>query len=147
MQKEVIFIIVIVFIAGFLAGRFFHPGRAVAQKTSPVYTLDNCVTEFAADKTEAKQNGWAFWFTRKDFTGGLNLKMSHVKAGAASHPPHTHDEKEIFYIVQGKANFNLTGQTRTVGENTALFCPAGVPHGISNASDTEPVRYLVIKDN
>ncbi|MBN2410039.1 cupin domain-containing protein [candidate division KSB1 bacterium] len=147
MQKEFIFIIVIVFIAGFLAGRYIHPGRAAAQKASPEYTLDNCVTVFDEGKTEAKKNGWAFWFARRDFTGGLNLKMSFVKAGAASHPPHRHDEKEIFYILQGKANFNLNGQTRTVGENTALFCPTGVPHGISNASDEEPVSYLVIKDN
>ncbi len=147
MQKEVFLIIVVVFIAGFLAGRHFHPGRAAAQEPSPEYTLDNCVTVFSDSKTEEKQNGWAFWFMRKDFTGGLNLKMSYVKPGAASHPPHTHEEREIFYILQGRANFNLNGQTRTVGEKTALFCPSGVSHGISNASDAEPVTYLVIKDN
>ncbi|HKJ79760.1 MAG TPA: cupin domain-containing protein, partial [Prolixibacteraceae bacterium] len=55
-----------------------------------------------------------------------------------------HAQDEFFFILEGTAEFHLDGNTKIVGPYTSLYCPADVPHGISNSGDTE-LKYLVIK--
>ena len=65
---------------------------------------------------------------------------------SANHAAHTHGEEEILYVFEGTAKFTLNGESKIVGPNSTLFCPAGVSHGIFFAGDT-PLRYAVIKSN
>jgi quercetin dioxygenase-like cupin family protein len=108
------------------------------------FTIENCVNEFSIDKADKTNSGYRYWFADKDFIDGRTLKMSVVSPNQATHPPHAHDADEFFFILEGKAKFYLDGKTKIVGAYTSLYCPANVPHGISNAGDTE-LKYLVIK--
>ena len=100
------------------------------------FTIDNCVSTFDMEKTIKTKAGYQFWFVDKEFIDGRTLKMSVVKPGSATHPPHVHEVDEFFFVLDGKT---------TTGEAySSFYCPPNVPHGISNAGDTE-LKYLVIK--
>jgi len=70
--------------------------------------------------------------------------MSVVAPQKATHPPHKHIGDEIFYVLEGTAQFFLDGKTTTGGPNTSFYCPENHEHGISNAGTTE-LKYLVIR--
>jgi mannose-6-phosphate isomerase-like protein (cupin superfamily) len=108
------------------------------------FNIDNCVNEFDMDKTRKTKVGYQYWFADKDFIDGRTLKMSVVKPNQATHAPHKHEVDEFFFILEGKANFFLDGETKIVGPYASLYCPPNSEHGISNAGDTE-LKYLVIK--
>jgi len=108
------------------------------------FTIENCVNEYTIESSESTKSGHRFWFADKSFIDGRTLKLSAVLPNQATHPPHTHEQDEFFFILEGKAMFHLDGEERIVGKYTSLYCPANMPHGISNAGDTE-LKYLVIK--
>lgn len=108
------------------------------------YTIRNSVNEFKMEGTKKTKVGYQYWFADKDFVDGRTLKMSVVGPNMATHPPHTHENDEFFFVLEGKARFHLDGEEVVVGPYTSLYCPADSYHGISNAGDTE-LKYLVIK--
>ena len=108
------------------------------------YTIENTVNTFNIENVVKTQVGYQYWFADKDFVDGRTLKMSVVAPRQATHPPHTHDNDEFFFVLEGKARFHLDGEEVVVGPYTSLYCPADSYHGISNAGDTE-LKYLVIK--
>ena len=109
------------------------------------WTIKNCVNQFSADKTVPTKAGYQYWFADKDFLNGRTLKMSVVKPHDATHPPHKHAEDEFFFILEGKAQFYLNGDSVVAEPYASFYCPSMVEHGISNVGDTE-LKYLVIKD-
>ena len=109
------------------------------------YTLDNAANTFSMDKIEKTKAGYVYWFFDKHFARGKTLKLSVVRAGEASHAPHSHPEDEFFFVLSGKAEFRLDGKTRVVGARTGMYAPPNVEHGIRNVGDTE-LEYLVIKE-
>ena len=109
-----------------------------------LFNISNCVNELNINESVPTKVGYQYWFADKDFIDGRTLKMSVVKPGAATHPPHTHENDEFFFVLEGKAEFYLNGETRVVGPYTSLYCPPNSMHGIRNAGDTE-LKYLVIK--
>jgi len=123
-------------------------GLISAQKkdyTQTKLTIKNCVNQFSADKTVPTKAGYQYWFADKDFLNGRTLKMSVVKPHDATHPPHKHAEDEFFFILEGKAQFYLNGDSVIAEPYASFYCPSMVEHGISNVGDTE-LKYLVIKD-
>jgi PelA/Pel-15E family pectate lyase len=108
------------------------------------YGIDRCVNSFTAAGTETTRAGYQYWFADKSFLDGRTLKLSVVRPGRGSHPPHVHDEDEFFFVLEGRAEFYLAGHTRTVGPYTSLYCPPRIEHGIRNAGQSE-LKYLVIK--
>lgn len=115
-----------------------------AVETGKQYTMDNCVTGFSMDETVKTGAGYQFWFVDKEFLDGRTLKMSVVGPHSATHAPHKHAEDEIFFVLEGTAEFYLDGETKTAGAYTSFYCPSNVEHGIRNVGDTE-LKYLVIK--
>ena len=108
------------------------------------YTIKNCVNSFNMNDAQKTKVGYQYWFVDKDFIDGRTLKMSVVKPHEATHAPHQHSEDEFFFILEGKAQFHLNGETIVAGPYTSFYCPANSTHGISNVGDTE-LKYLVIK--
>jgi len=112
---------------------------------SPQQPFDKVINSFAMDHAEKSNAGYVYWFFDKQFTGnGKTLKLSVVRPHEASHPHHHHVEDEFWFVLEGKAEFYIDGQTRIVGPNTGVYAPSNVEHGIKNAGDTE-LKYLVIK--
>jgi mannose-6-phosphate isomerase-like protein (cupin superfamily) len=108
------------------------------------FTIENCVNSFNHEGAVKTKAGYQYWFADKEFIDGRTLKMSVVAPNQATHPPHTHDVDEFFFVLEGTAQFHLDGDSVVAGPLTSFYCPSNVPHGISNAGDTE-LKYLVIK--
>jgi quercetin dioxygenase-like cupin family protein len=108
------------------------------------FTIENCINQYSIEKSDSTKSGHRYWFVDKNFVDGRTIKLSVVLPNQATHPAHTHDMDEFFFILEGKAKFHLDGKEKIVGKYTSLYCPANIPHGISNAGDTE-LKYLVIK--
>ena len=108
------------------------------------FTIQNCVNSFTHEHAIKTKAGYQYWFADKEFIDGRTLKMSVVAPNQATHPPHTHDVDEFFFVLEGTAQFHLDGDSVVAGPLTSFYCPSNVPHGISNAGDTE-LKYLVIK--
>jgi len=122
--------------------------QETAKKSTPEsnkYTLENCINKFNMDKTIKTAVGYQYWFIDQNFLpDGLTVKMSVVGPNQATHAPHKHPGDEVFYVLEGTAQFYLDGKTTTGGPNTTFYCPVGSEHGISNATNKE-LKYLVIR--
>jgi quercetin dioxygenase-like cupin family protein len=112
--------------------------------SKPVYSIANCVSELSQEQVEKTDKGWKFWFVPSSLSKGLVFKMTEVSANSANHPPHVHPEEEIIFVFEGEVEFTLSGESKTVGPNSSLYCPPGIPHGVRNVGDT-PIRYAIIK--
>ena len=115
---------------------------AIAEE--PKYTIENVVNTFDKERVKPTKVGYQYWFADKAFADGKTLKLSVVKPHSATHEPHTHEEDEFFFVLEGTAEFHLDGETATGGPMTSFYCPSGSKHGIRNIGDTE-LKYLVIK--
>jgi len=73
----------------------------------------------------------------------LRMHISEIEPGTRSHPPHTHDAVEAFYVLEGRGAVEVGGERYEIGANEAVILDASVEHGLSNAGDT-PLRYIVI---
>lgn len=123
-------------------------GQEKAINTIPArknYTIENCINHLDTSKTIKTAVGYQYWFIPQNFLeDGLTVKMSVAGPKQATHAPHRHKGDEIFYVLEGTAQFFLNGKTTTGGPNTSFYCPDESEHGISNAGDTE-LKYLVIR--
>jgi len=119
-------------------------GEPEGKPVEKEYTIENSVNEFKMSGAESTSAGYQYWFADKDFVDGRTLKMSVVGPNQATHAPHTHENDEFFFVLEGMARFHLDGKEVVVGPFTSLYCPPGSMHGISNAGDGE-LKYLVIK--
>ena len=109
------------------------------------YTIENCINRFNPEKLTKTSVGYQYWFIGQKFLAdGLTVKMSVVGPKQATHAPHKHQGDEIFFVLEGTAQFYLDGKTTTGGPNTSFYCPENSEHGISNADSTE-LKYLVIR--
>ena len=107
------------------------------------YTLNNCVTRFSEANTNEAKTGWFFWFEPKSLTGGLTLKMTYVDKLTGTHEPHQHTGEEILYLLEGRAEVHLNGETKVIGPNTGIYYPGNSLHCIKRVND-QPIKYLVI---
>jgi len=108
------------------------------------WTIGRCVNRFTAARVESTKVGYQYWFADKAFLDGRTLKLSVVRPGGATHPPHAHVEDELFFVLEGTAEFFLDGDSAEVGPMTSLYCPPDSRHGIRNIGKGE-LKYLVIK--
>ena len=57
---------------------------------------------------------------------------------------HVHEnDSELFYILNGEAEYNDNGEIKTVTAGDVTVCPAGTGHGIENKSD-ETVEFIAV---
>jgi quercetin dioxygenase-like cupin family protein len=125
--------------------KFSGAQQPAAHTDSAKYTIENCINRFDRDKSVKTAVGYQYWFIAQKFLpDGLTVKMSVVGPKQATHTPHKHVGDEIFYILEGTAQFYLNGKTTTGGANTSFYCPENSEHGISNPGDSE-LKYLVIR--
>lgn len=73
----------------------------------------------------------------------LRLHVSEVGPGQRSHPPHTHDGQEIFFVLQGHGEVEVADEVYQVNAGEAMQVDCQIPHGIKNAGEGN-MRYAVI---
>ncbi|MFP8954565.1 cupin domain-containing protein (plasmid) [Natrialbaceae archaeon A-arb3/5] len=60
------------------------------------------------------------------------------------HDLHTHpDSEEVLYVISGKGEQTVDGETQEVGQGDMIHIPAGVEHGTKNIG-WEPLKFLAI---
>ena len=115
-----------------------------SSQTGEKLTLKSCVNQFSPTHAESTKVGYQYWFIDKDFLDGRTVKMSVVKAHAATHAPHRHTEDEIFFVLEGNAEVFLNGETMVLHPYATFYCPSNSEHGMRNVGDAE-LKYLVLK--
>ena len=57
---------------------------------------------------------------------------------------HIHEgDSELFYIIEGEAEYNDNGDIKKVSAGDVMICPPGTGHGIENTSDT-PTEFIAV---
>jgi XRE family transcriptional regulator, regulator of sulfur utilization len=74
----------------------------------------------------------------------LEIHVTTLPPGQASHAPHTHPEEEVIVIKEGTIEVFQAGETRRVGPGAVLFMASGEPHAVKNVGDT-PATYHVMQ--
>lgn len=94
------------------------------------YTMNDCLvplqTIFSDDKNIP------MWYLKKEMSGGLNARLYSL----SDTDRYVHDGytgQEVYFIVNGKAEVSLNGETRILEPLSSFYCPAGSKRGIRNA--------------
>ena len=57
---------------------------------------------------------------------------------------HVHEtDSELFYMLEGPAEYNDNGTVKTVNPGDVMICPPGEGHGIENISK-EPAEFIAV---
>ena len=73
----------------------------------------------------------------------LRFHISVIEPGTRSHPPHTHEGIEAFYVFEGNGAVETEGETHSIEANEAILIDPSRMHGLVNTGSTR-LRYLVI---
>ncbi len=85
-----------------------------------------------------KQQGKLYYeFLRKS---SLSLGIYNLAAGITD-PQQPHAEDEVYYVLEGRAQAFVSGETRTIGPGDTLFVGAGEEHRFQEI--TEDLSLLV----
>jgi mannose-6-phosphate isomerase-like protein (cupin superfamily) len=75
---------------------------------------------------------------------GCVVIASHVAAGAAAPPHHTHPVDQLYYIVSGEMHVQLGSEEFVAGADTLVYIPAGTPHHNWNEGDAGEFHFEVL---
>jgi quercetin dioxygenase-like cupin family protein len=73
----------------------------------------------------------------------LELHVTTLNPGQASHPPHQHPNEELVIIKEGTVEALVQGEWKRVGEGSVIFNASNQLHGLKNVGTT-PATYHVI---
>ena len=69
------------------------------------------------------------WHDRYFASQFMSFAYSDVDAGASIHA-HSHDEEEVWHIVEGTLEITIDGETRLAGAGTAAVVPPNSVHAV-----------------
>src|ERR1700730_5107115 len=73
----------------------------------------------------------------------LELHVTMLNPGEASHPPHKHPNEELVIVKEGLVEALVNGDWKKVGPGSVIFNASNQMHGIRNVGTT-PATYHVI---
>ena len=73
----------------------------------------------------------------------LEMHVTTLRAGEASHPPHKHPEEELIVVKEGTVLSLVGGQEHRLGPGSVILQASNEMHSIRNVGDT-PATYHVI---
>jgi len=73
----------------------------------------------------------------------LELHVTTLNPGQASHPPHQHPNEELVIIKEGTVEALVQGEWKRLGEGSVIFNASNQLHGLRNVGTT-PATYHVI---
>lgn len=76
----------------------------------------------------------------------LELHVTSLNPGAASHPPHQHPNEELVIVKEGTVETLVNGEWKRVGPGSVIFNASNQLHGLRNVGTT-PATYHVINWN
>lgn len=92
------------------------------------------------------------WGLTKNLIGPASAGSEKIKVNITEYlPGYTHElhvhpnQEEVIYVLSGQGFSETDGDKQDISPGSVVFVPAGVPHATSNASDSEPLRAIIIK--
>lgn len=73
----------------------------------------------------------------------LEMHVTTLNPGLASHPPHTHPNEELVIVREGVVEVLNGGSWKRLGPGSVIFNASNSPHALRNVGDT-PATYHVI---
>ena len=73
----------------------------------------------------------------------LELHVTTLNPGMASHPPHQHPNEELIIVKEGTVETLVNGEWKRVGPGSVIFNASNVLHGLRNVG-TGPATYHVV---
>jgi quercetin dioxygenase-like cupin family protein len=73
----------------------------------------------------------------------LEMHVTTLNAGQASHPPHQHPNEELIVLGEGTLEALVQGEWKRLGPGSILFNASNELHGVRNVG-TGPATYHVI---
>jgi quercetin dioxygenase-like cupin family protein len=73
----------------------------------------------------------------------LEMHVTTLNPGEASHPPHKHPNEELIILDQGTVEALINGEWKRVGTGSVIFNASNVMHSLRNVGDT-PATYHVV---
>jgi mannose-6-phosphate isomerase-like protein (cupin superfamily) len=74
----------------------------------------------------------------------LEVHETTLGAGMEPHPPHRHENEELFLLVKGTIAVTIEGKRTVIDAGSAAFVHSGELHGVRNPG-TEPAQYFVVE--
>jgi quercetin dioxygenase-like cupin family protein len=76
-------------------------------------------------------------------TDGEYLVLDMLVPPAFENGLHTHDQSEVFHVIEGEARLHVDGRDRILGPGTSGYVPGGEAHGFANEGD-EVCRVVAV---
>ncbi len=73
----------------------------------------------------------------------LEIHVTTLNPGQASHPPHKHPNEELVILASGKLEAMSNGKTQVLGPGSVIFNAQNQMHSVKNVGDV-PATYHVI---
>ena len=73
----------------------------------------------------------------------LEVHVTFLPAGQASHAPHTHPNEEIIVVKEGTLEAFLGGKIYRLGPGGLMFAASNVPHAVTNVGTTTAVYHVI----
>lgn len=73
----------------------------------------------------------------------LEMHVTTLNPGLASHPPHTHPNEELVIVREGTVEVLNGGTWKRLGPGSVIFNASNSPHALRNVGET-PATYHVI---
>ena len=73
----------------------------------------------------------------------LEMHVTTLNTGRASHPPHTHPNEELVIVREGTVEVLNGGAWKRIGPGSVIFNASNSPHALRNVGAT-PATYHVI---
>ncbi len=123
-------------------GGFLQPIASPTESTDPkglpYYTRD------LPPKSEDGQMSVSWLANRESGSTNASVYLTELAPGASGPPTHVHDFDQFYFVVEGALEVEVGLAKHTVGPNTLVVLPAGVPHRQRNASADAIERHLAI---
>jgi quercetin dioxygenase-like cupin family protein len=74
----------------------------------------------------------------------LEIHVTTLPPGQASHAPHKHPEEEVIIVKEGTLEAFLAGEKRRLGPGAVMFMASEELHAVTNVGDT-PATYHVMQ--
>ena len=74
---------------------------------------------------------------------GLELHLTALRPGMASHPPHHHPGEELILIKEGKLEVSINGKKQPAGPGALIFYASNDLHNLTNVGSTLATYYVI----
>jgi quercetin dioxygenase-like cupin family protein len=85
----------------------------------------------------------SFFNARTATLDNLEVHVTTLDPGKASHPPHRHPTEEVVIIKQGTVEALENGEWKRVGPGSVIFSASNQLHGLRNVGTEQAVYHVI----